>query len=117
MTSLTELTITALRDELQRSTRSTSGDHVSKLCAELRSRGARCKRGWHLDPLCRCRTTQQHSCGSGVCRVCDEPAVAQPCSGGREAHQAHLMLNGECPWCGLYDPSQIDESLEPEDFG
>lgn len=34
-----------------------------------------------------------------------------------ESHVAHLMLNGECPWCGAYDPSQIDPDCSPEDFG
>lgn len=34
-----------------------------------------------------------------------------------ESHVAHMMLNGECPWCGAYDPSQIDESMSIEDFG
>jgi hypothetical protein len=24
------------------------------------------------------------------------------CTGGEEAHVAHLNMNGECPWCGAY---------------
>lgn len=28
-----------------------------------------------------------------------------------EAHEAHMAINGECPWCGAYDPSAIDESV------
>ena len=23
-----------------------------------------------------------------------------PCPGGAEAHEAHLDMNDECPWCG-----------------
>jgi hypothetical protein len=26
--------------------------------------------------------------------------VAWTCPGGWEAHEAHLDLNDECPWCG-----------------
>jgi hypothetical protein len=25
-----------------------------------------------------------------------------------EAHEAHMALNGECPWCGAGDESAID---------
>ncbi len=25
-----------------------------------------------------------------------------------EAHDAHMAVNGECPWCGTYDPNQTD---------
>jgi hypothetical protein len=25
-----------------------------------------------------------------------------------EAHDAHMRLNGECPWCGALDVSQIE---------
>jgi hypothetical protein len=28
------------------------------------------------------------------------------CSGGEEAHEAHLHMNGECPWCGAYEPER-----------
>ena len=24
------------------------------------------------------------------------------CEGGQEAHQAHLEINDECPWCGYH---------------
>lgn len=24
------------------------------------------------------------------------------CPGGEEAHYAHMDMNGECPWCGMY---------------
>lgn len=34
-----------------------------------------------------------------------------------EGHEAHMALNGECPWCGAYDPEAIDESLDVDDFG
>ena len=26
--------------------------------------------------------------------------AAQECSGGEEAHEAHMAINDECPWCG-----------------
>lgn len=26
------------------------------------------------------------------------------CPGGPEAHDAHLAVNGECPWCSAYEP-------------
>lgn len=32
---------------------------------------------------------------------------AETCSGGYEAHMAHLELNGECPWCGFADEDQM----------
>jgi hypothetical protein len=41
----------------------------------------------------------------------------EACPGGWEAHQAHLALNGECPWCGKVDPEAIDPDAEIEDFG
>lgn len=25
-----------------------------------------------------------------------------------DAHEAHMALNGECPWCGAADESQVD---------
>lgn len=31
---------------------------------------------------------------------------ARGCSGGWEAHEAHMELNGDCPWCGSYDRSK-----------
>lgn len=34
-----------------------------------------------------------------------------------DSHDAHLALNGECPWCGAYDPDAIDENARLEDFG
>lgn len=34
-----------------------------------------------------------------------------------EAHEAHMRLNGECPWCGAYDPEAIDPTARVEDFG
>ena len=34
-----------------------------------------------------------------------------------EAHEAHMSLNGECPWCGAYDPEAIDPTARVEDFG
>jgi hypothetical protein len=39
------------------------------------------------------------------------------CPGGQEAHDAHMALNGECPWCGAVDRGRIVEGSEPEDFG
>jgi hypothetical protein len=27
-----------------------------------------------------------------------------------EAHEAHMRVNGECPWCGALDLSAIDDS-------
>ena len=38
------------------------------------------------------------------------------CPGGQEAHHAHMTLNGECPWCGAYDPNAIDPNARVEDF-
>lgn len=32
-----------------------------------------------------------------------------------EAHEAHMEINGECPWCGHYDPTTAllsDEEFE-----
>jgi len=34
--------------------------------------------------------------------------TAEKCSGGAEAHFAHIELNGECPWCGTYNAAQTD---------
>jgi hypothetical protein len=31
-----------------------------------------------------------------------------PCS-MPEAHEGHMQMNGECPWCGATDESQIRE--------
>jgi hypothetical protein len=28
-----------------------------------------------------------------------------------EAHEAHMRMNGECPWCGGDDPSAIDPNM------
>ena len=28
-----------------------------------------------------------------------------------EAHDAQMRANGECPWCGAYDPDAIDPDL------
>lgn len=28
-----------------------------------------------------------------------------------EAHEAHMRLNGECPWCGATDEDQIDPTM------
>lgn len=28
-----------------------------------------------------------------------------------EAHEAHMRLNGECPWCGTTDESRIDPTM------
>ena len=25
-----------------------------------------------------------------------------------EAHEAHMEVNGECPWCGAYDESRTE---------
>lgn len=33
--------------------------------------------------------------------VANDAAAAAACSGGEEAHYAHLDLNDECPWCGM----------------
>lgn len=27
-------------------------------------------------------------------------------------HQAHMAINGECPWCGTYDPDAETMSVE-----
>lgn len=40
-------------------------------------------------------------------RACDRP----------DAHAAHLALNGECPWCGYADESQVDPNADVDDFG
>ncbi len=29
-------------------------------------------------------------------------AAIDACSGGEDAHLAHLDMNDECPWCGAY---------------
>lgn len=29
-----------------------------------------------------------------------------------EAHEAHMQMNGECPWCGVGDPSQIRDKAD-----
>lgn len=29
-----------------------------------------------------------------------------------EAHDAHMAVNGECPWCGTFDPEQGGMSVE-----
>lgn len=34
-------------------------------------------------------------------------AEVKPCE-YTEAHEAHMELNGECPWCGMIDPMQAD---------
>lgn len=32
-----------------------------------------------------------------------------------EAHEAHMEMNGECPWCGAFDPTQTDfGSIDPD---
>jgi hypothetical protein len=31
---------------------------------------------------------------------------SQNCSGGGEAHEAHMEMNGDCPWCASYDKSK-----------
>ena len=28
-----------------------------------------------------------------------------------EAHEMHMRLNGECPWCGVSDTEAIDPNL------
>jgi len=31
------------------------------------------------------------------------------CPGGSESHDAHMAVDGECPWCSAYEPdSRID---------
>lgn len=32
-----------------------------------------------------------------------------------EAHEAHMQMNGECPWCGATDPTRI-RNYEDYDF-
>lgn len=40
---------------------------------------------------------------------------ADQCPGGWEAHEAHLDLNGECPWCGTITPALARRlGLDPE---
>lgn len=29
----------------------------------------------------------------------------------QEAHEAHMRLNGECPWCYAVDDSKIDPNM------
>lgn len=29
-----------------------------------------------------------------------------------EAHEAHMQMNGECPWCGAVDQSQIRQQKD-----
>jgi hypothetical protein len=29
-----------------------------------------------------------------------------------EGHEAHMAVNGECPWCGVSDPNQGGMSVE-----
>jgi hypothetical protein len=28
------------------------------------------------------------------------------CPGGSEAHEAHMEMNGDCPWCESFDKSK-----------
>jgi hypothetical protein len=35
--------------------------------------------------------------------------LAQACKGG-EGHEAHLSVNGECPWCGAHDGMTEEEA-------
>lgn len=46
----------------------------------------------------------------------DEMAQQEACR-NTPAHQAHMAINAECPWCGLYDPNQtefmtVEEAVE-----
>jgi hypothetical protein len=46
----------------------------------------------------------------------DEQAAAEACM-LTPAHQAHMAINGECPWCGAHDPNQteflsVEEAVE-----
>lgn len=41
--------------------------------------------------------------GRGKPQACPDP----------EAHDAHMQMNGECPWCGASDAEQM---REPADF-
>lgn len=38
------------------------------------------------------------------------PLVKDECS-VPEAHEAHMRLNGECPWCGAFDEDAFDANL------
>lgn len=29
-----------------------------------------------------------------------------------DGHEGHMQMNGECPWCGAYDESQIVDEAE-----
>lgn len=35
----------------------------------------------------------------------------KPCP-NPEGHQGHMQMNGECPWCGAFDESQIRAEAE-----
>lgn len=36
----------------------------------------------------------------------------QVCPGGAEAHEGHMQMNGECPWCPAVNRDQIREPKE-----
>ena len=33
-----------------------------------------------------------------------------------DAHEAHLAINGECPWCGAWDESKIVSNAEIDEI-
>lgn len=43
--------------------------------------------------------------------------MADTCPGGQEAHYAHMEVNGECPWCLTYDPTQTEFGSVDEKTG
>lgn len=34
----------------------------------------------------------------------------------QEGHEAHMEMNGECPWCGEEDQTQINHDFNVDDF-
>lgn len=49
------------------------------------------------------RTPNPDDCGHDHSTEAEAWAcAAASCSGGVEAHEAHMELNDECPWCGVH---------------
>lgn len=39
----------------------------------------------------------------------------QECSRNYDQHTAHMVLNGECPWCGYHNPDEMQPHLTIEE--
>lgn len=49
----------------------------------------------------------------GPANLTKDEATAKACRFEHgEAHDAHMALSGECPWCGTYDEAQGGMSVE-----